>query len=92
MATRKRSMPMPHSKQPMRGTSMEQRMNESGMIRAGSHPEFEKPTALDKAVSGARKVGGAVKRAIKHLPYSRPATRPAKSMPHERPAARPRKR
>jgi hypothetical protein len=57
---RKRSSP-----QPARGTSLEQRMNESGGIRPGAHPEFEQPTPLDQAAAAARAAARAVQKAIR---------------------------
>lgn len=32
------------------------RVNASGMIKAGAHPEFEQPTLLDKAVTAVKRL------------------------------------
>jgi hypothetical protein len=67
--------------QPARGTSLEQRMNESGGIQAGAHPEFEQPTPLDQAAAAARAAARAVQKAIRD---AQKALNPPKPKPRRR--------
>lgn len=51
---------MARGRSAQRATDLESRVEGSGLIQAGAHPEFDKPTPLDKVVAGVKKAVAAV--------------------------------